>query len=103
MLELRDFDASDAPRVGALLTAIGWEPRYIQGQLGSLGALHVDPNGRVLVAVDGAEVMGYVTVLFAPWNRLAQVHGLAVAPGFQRRGVASALLGAAEAFVRQRG
>jgi ribosomal-protein-alanine N-acetyltransferase len=44
-----------------------------------------------------------VTVLFAPWNRLAQVHGLAVAPGYQRQGVASALIAVTETFVRERG
>ncbi len=101
MAELRSFEPSDVPLIQALLAAIGWEAQYIEGQTASLSALHGDPNARVVVALAGAALAGFVSVAFAPWNRLGQVHGLAVAPVQQRRGIASALLGAAEAFVRE--
>ena len=93
----------DLPAVRGLLGAIGWEAQYVEGQAASLRALQADPNGRALVALAGGEVAGFVTVVFAPWNRLAQVHGLAVAPAVQRQGVAAALVAAAETFARERG
>ncbi len=103
METIRGFEPEDLPGIQALLADIGWEAHYIQGQAGSLLALQRDPNGRAWVASAGTDIIGYVTVLFAPWNRLAQVHGLAVAPGRQRQGVASALIARAEAFVREQG
>jgi len=102
-MELRDCVPDDLPAVRALLREIGWEERYIQGQAGSLLKLQRDPHGQALVAVVERELAGFVTVLFAPWNGLAQLHGLAVAPRFQRRGVAAALVAAAEGFARQQG
>jgi ribosomal protein S18 acetylase RimI-like enzyme len=102
-LSVRPLAPDDLPAVRALLRAIGWADNYIEGQAGSLAALVHDPHGQALVAVAGEAVIGFVSVLFAPWNRLAQVHGLAVAPASQRRGVASTLIAAAEAFARQQG
>jgi ribosomal protein S18 acetylase RimI-like enzyme len=103
MAALRDFRLADLEAVRGVLKGIGWEAQYVEGQAESLRALPGHANARAMVAVEAGEVVGFVTVLFAPWNRLAQVHGLAVAPGFQRRGVASALVGAAEWFARARG
>ena len=103
MAEIRGYEQDDVAGIRALLTAIGWEAHYIEGQAGSLEALTHDPNGRVWVAAAGTEVAGYVTVLLAQWNRLAQIHGLAVDPRHQRQGLASALIARAEAFVREHG
>ena len=100
MPTLRPFTAADLPALRAVLAAIGWAPQYVQGQLDSLPVFSANPHARVLVAAAGDQVVGFVTVLFAAWNRLAQVHGLAVTPSHQRQGQASALLAAAEAFAR---
>jgi ribosomal protein S18 acetylase RimI-like enzyme len=103
MAEIREYEQDDVAGIRTLLMAIGWEAHYIEGQAGSLAALARDPNGRVWVAAAGAEVIGFITVLLAPWNRLAQIHGLAVDPRSQRQGIASALVARAETFVRERG
>ena len=100
MINYRNFEQSDLAGVRAVLAALGWAPQYVTGQLESVQALHGNPNGRVVVAAAEEAVAGFVTVLVAAWNRLAQVHGLAVAPAFRRRGVASALVAAAEDFAR---
>jgi ribosomal protein S18 acetylase RimI-like enzyme len=102
-LELRPFVPADAPGLRALLEKLGWAARYVQGQADSLDALYRDPHGLALVALDGPALIGFVTALFAPWNQLTQVHGLAVVLAYRRRGVASALIAAAEDFARQHG
>ncbi len=93
--------------IGRILEESGWERRYVAGQLAAIDDLttHERPGvrGTVLVAVpEGAEgsVCGFVSVEFRGWNRLGQLHGLAVAPGSKRRGVASSLVLGAEEFVR---
>ncbi len=100
-------DASHRRGIGRVLEENGWERRYVAGQLAAIDDLTADGRpgvrGNVLVAVpEGAEgsVCGFVSVEFREWNRLGQLHGLAVAPGSKRRGVASALVLAAEGFVR---
>src|SRR5687768_3692439 len=103
MEEIRSFKPDDVAAIRALLTRIGWEAHYIEGQANNLATLARDPHGRAWVAAAGPQVTGYITVLLAPWNRLAQIHGLAVDPQHQRQGVASALIARAEAFVREHG
>ena len=46
---------------------------------------------------------GFVCVEYREWNRLGQLHGLAVDPAFKRRGIASELVRRAEQFVRAEG
>ena len=46
---------------------------------------------------------GFVCVEYREWNRLGQLHGLAVDPAFKRRGIASELVRRAEKFVRAEG
>ena len=59
--------------------------------------------GKVYVHEAGGRVGGFVSVEFREWNRLGQLHGLAVEPGLKRRGIASVLVGRAEGFVRGEG
>jgi ribosomal protein S18 acetylase RimI-like enzyme len=86
----------------ALLAQHGWEERYVTGQLDAARKLARDPNGHVLVAVDAAGVVGFATVQVYKWNRLAQLHGLAVSPAQLRRGIASQLIAQAEQFAQTR-
>jgi ribosomal protein S18 acetylase RimI-like enzyme len=98
-----DFTPQHISAVGALLAGHGWEQRYITGQLTAVGRLAADPDGQVLVALTGEQVVGFVSVQVPQWNRLAQLHGLAVHPGRLRRGIASQLVAEAERFARTRG
>ncbi len=90
-----------------LLARNGWEERYIVGQLATLDVLSGDPlpgtRGKVYVAESENLLNGFVCVEFREWNRLGQLHGLAVNPDLRRRGIASALVGHAEGFVRDQG
>ena len=90
-----------------LLARNGWEERYIVGQLAALDVLSGDPlpgtRGKVYVAESENLLGGFVCVEFREWNRLGQLHGLAVDPDLKRRGIAAALVGRAEGFVRDEG
>jgi ribosomal protein S18 acetylase RimI-like enzyme len=46
---------------------------------------------------------GFVSVEYREWNRLGQVHGLAVDPDLKWQGIASALVRRAEELVREEG
>ncbi len=62
------------------------------------------PGTRGRVYVHEAEeepVGGFASVEFRRWNRLGQVHGLAVDPRLKRQGIASALVARAEEFVQR--
>jgi ribosomal protein S18 acetylase RimI-like enzyme len=98
-----DFTPQHAPAIGALLADHGWEPRYISGQLTAARHLAADPDGQVLVALTGEQVVGFASVQVHQWNRLAQLHGLAVHPARLRQGIASQLVAEAERFARTRG
>jgi ribosomal protein S18 acetylase RimI-like enzyme len=93
-----DFAPQHVPAIRALLADYGWEQRYIAGQLAGVEGLTADPNGRVLVALADSDVVGFASVQVYRWNRLAQLHGLAVHPARLRRGIASRLLADAERF-----
>ena len=89
-----------------VLAKNGWEERYVAGQLEALDILSTDtlPGTRGRVYVHEAEegpVGGFVSVEFRRWNRLGQLHGLAVDPRLKRQGIASALVGWAEEFVQR--
>jgi ribosomal protein S18 acetylase RimI-like enzyme len=90
-----------------ILAGNGWEERYIVGQLRALYVLSAaaspGPRGRVYVHEAEDRVGGFVSVEFREWNRLEQLHGLAVDPGLMRCGIASALVGKAEGYVQEEG
>ena len=93
--------------VREVLARNGWEERYIVGQLAALDVLSGDPlpgtRGKVYVAESENLLIGFVCVVFREWNRLGQLHGLAVDPDLKRRGIGSALVVRAEGFVRDEG
>jgi ribosomal protein S18 acetylase RimI-like enzyme len=90
-----------------ILAKNGWDKRYVAGQLEALDALSADasqgPLGRAYVYEAEERVGGFVSVEFREWNRLGQLHGLAVDPRLKRQGVASSLVGRAEEFVKREG
>jgi ribosomal protein S18 acetylase RimI-like enzyme len=86
-----------------VLQTLGWEQRFVDGQLEAIARPSAVAEGCVYVAVDRSGVVGYASAVFERWNRLGHIHGLAVLPAARRRGVAAALVGAVENFLRQRG
>lgn len=88
-----------------ILARNGWEDRYIAGQLDKIDVLSGDPRpgtcGRVYVTESDGALAGFVSIELREWNRLGQLHGLAVDPNLNRRGIASALVSHAEGFVRE--
>jgi ribosomal protein S18 acetylase RimI-like enzyme len=100
---ITDFAPEHATAISTLLAEHGWEPRYVSGQLAAAQRLVADPDGRVLVALSGEQVVGFASMEVHRWNRLAQLHGLAVHPARLRRGIASQLVAESERFARTRG
>jgi GNAT superfamily N-acetyltransferase len=70
---------------------------------------HAEPEGTSLVAVSGHDVAGYVAIVwesnFAGFRDrgIPLLHQIAVAGPFQRQGVATLLMDAAEQLARDRG
>jgi GNAT superfamily N-acetyltransferase len=70
---------------------------------------HAEPDGAGLIATYGSDVIGYVALLwesnYAGFRSrgIPLVHQVAVAGPFQRRGVATLLMDAAEQLARDRG
>jgi GNAT superfamily N-acetyltransferase len=121
-VSIRPADAGDLPelgRLGALLMrahhsfdsrrfmAPGDRPE--EGYARFLGQQLGDADAVVLVAEQGGQVVGYVYAGLEPrsWKELREacgfVHDLAVTEGWRRRGVGSALVEAASAWLRERG
>ncbi len=103
-LSIRRFSPEDRAPIARLLAVIGWEQRYVDGQLQAIEAFARDGhNAGVWVAYEERAFAGYITVQFYAWNRLAQLHGLAVDPALRQRGIAARLVAQAEEFVIERG
>ena len=62
----------------------------------SLQRLLASPSAVILVAKAGVAIAGVAIVLFRASSRIARLYSLAVAPKHTGRGIASALLAAAE-------
>lgn len=96
---IRGFTPADAQEIARILKGHEWEERYVRGQLDALERLARErTSGRVLVAVTGESIAGFVSVELNAWNRLAQVQGLAVARESLRCGIGSRLAAEAERF-----
>jgi ribosomal protein S18 acetylase RimI-like enzyme len=100
---LEAFTAAAAPAVVALLRSHGWSGLQIEGQLEALTALGASGDGLALTATEAGALAGFVSIQVHRWNNLAQIHGLAVRRELLRRGWATRLIEAAEAFARDRG
>jgi ribosomal protein S18 acetylase RimI-like enzyme/uncharacterized protein YndB with AHSA1/START domain len=102
-MELRGFTRADAPGIRALLDKHGWGRDYIDGQVASISALSQSPSGFTAVYVDDRALAGFISVQFYEWNRLSQIHGLAVDPNRARHRIGSLLVRCGEDFARSRG
>lgn len=100
-MEIRTIEATDEASIRSALSAEGWAGPQIEGQLDAIERLAATEDGFVAVASESA-FCGFISMQVYAWNRLAQIHGLAVDGQQRRRGIASALVGAAEDFARSR-
>ena len=107
MITIRDATPEDADQLSPLLEALGYptEPGTLGLRLRDLIA-H-DPTGRVLVAVQGPELLGFATqhgtpVLHRP-TPVGRITGLAVRPGARGSGAGRMLVEAAESHCRALG
>ncbi|MGN5377649.1 GNAT family N-acetyltransferase [Streptomyces lasalocidi] len=63
---------------------------------------HTGPT-RTTVAVAGAEVCGFVTASFAPWNARLTIRDIEVAPAWRGKGIGRDLMRLALGFARECG
>jgi ribosomal protein S18 acetylase RimI-like enzyme len=105
-VSVRRARAEDADDITAVLSELGYSasPEDVARRLAGLDA---DERSAALVAVTGPKVVGMLTLHMVPvlhepgdWCRLT---ALVVAPAARRRGVATALVSAAEAIAREAG
>jgi ribosomal protein S18 acetylase RimI-like enzyme len=96
-----DYSPGYQPSIRMILTRIGWAEQYISSAEQNMQQLSQDnENYGVYMAVIEEAGAGFLYVQYYAWNQLCQIHGLAVDPEFQRRGIASALVTRAEEFAR---
>jgi len=99
---LEPFTTDASSGVIALLRSHGWSYDQVVGQVEALEALAASENGLALIASTANAVAAFISLQVHGWNRLAQIHGLAVRQDMLRRGLATRLIDAAEMFARDR-
>jgi RimJ/RimL family protein N-acetyltransferase len=112
---VRRAEPADAPALAALAAAVAAEPegwlleptpgRTVGDERRYLRYARRDPNAAVLVAEDGGELVGRLSISRDPHPASAHVAdlGVAVAATHRRRGIGTALLAAAEEWARAAG
>ena len=106
MLAIRLLDADDPPVIAVAFNAIGWDKpfeqyrRYLQEQAAG--------DRTVLVARLDGDFAGYVTIVWSSAYAalrdagIPEISDFNVLPQYRRRGIGTALMGAAEALVSER-
>ncbi len=103
-VSITDYSPPHQAAIRRILERIGWAEQYVLAaeQNAEAFSQNREVYGIYMAVVDGS-VVGFVYVQFYEWNRLAQIQGLAVDPGYQRQGVATELVKKAERFAREKG
>src|SRR5262245_27676312 len=103
VVAILDYTPKFQSAIRTILTKIGWAEQYISSAEQNMDRLYQDrANYGVYVAVTGGAAVGFLYVQYFAWNRLCQIHGLAVDPDLQRQGVASTLVARAEDFAKSK-
>lgn len=95
----REITEVQKMQIRNLLREIGWNQRQIDGQIETLEKFVKDKNCIVLYVAEEDEIVGYISAQLSLWNRLGQIHGLAIQPGYRKKGYASTLVKKAEEFM----
>ncbi|HEV2802467.1 MAG TPA: GNAT family N-acetyltransferase [Pyrinomonadaceae bacterium] len=99
-----DYAPQHQAAIRQILERIGWAEQYVAAAEQNAEAFSQNREVYgVYIATVGDSVVGFVYVQFYEWNRLAQIQGLAVDPGYQRHGIAADLVKHAERFGREKG
>jgi ribosomal protein S18 acetylase RimI-like enzyme len=103
-ISITSYSPAHQSAIRQILERIGWAEQYILAAERNAEAFSQDRSVYgVFIAAVGSSVVGFIYAQFYEWNRLAQIQGLAVDPGYHRQGVASKLVKNAERFARERG
>ena len=98
-----DYQPGFQPSIRTILIKIGWAEQYVTAAEQNMQNLSTDKETYgVYLAVSGERAVGFLYVQYYAWNRLCQIHGLAVDVDFHRQGIASALVTRAEEFARSK-
>lgn len=101
---IRPYEPQDLSDIGTVLGRLGWAEQFVTGQLSCIETFAANRgHARGYVISTAKRVIGFSTVLFEPWNRLGQIHGLVVDPQWRRHGLAAQLIREAEAFIQELG
>ncbi len=100
---LLDYSPKYQPSIRVILTKIGWAEQYISAAEQNMHNLYQDAESYgVYMAAISEIAVGFLYVQYYAWNQLCQIHGLAVDPDAQRKGIASALVARAENFAKSK-
>lgn len=98
-----DYSPQHRSAIRQILEPIGWAEHYIVASEHNADRFSQNLDSyAVYIAMQDNVAIGFIFVQFYDWNQLAQIQGLAVAPTYQRQGVASALVHRAEDFARNK-
>jgi ribosomal protein S18 acetylase RimI-like enzyme len=104
-LTVRNATREDAAALSSLLETLGY-PATPDVVIERLRALQTsDRTGRILVAVDGSAVLGFLTLHLTPTlhreTAVGRITGIAVHNAARGRGVGGVLVAAAEQYFRE--
>jgi ribosomal protein S18 acetylase RimI-like enzyme len=103
IIQITTFSQGDQFYLNVLVRNIGWNEAQAIGQIQSIRHFLHDSNSIVIFARDSEKIAAFITCQFYIWNRLGQIHGLVVDPGYRRQSLASQLVKRVEQFLQQKG
>jgi ribosomal protein S18 acetylase RimI-like enzyme len=103
IIQITTFSHNDQDLLMELIRKIGWNEAQAIGQVQSIQHFLQDSNSVVFFAKDADKMAAFITCQFYAWNRLGQIHGLVVDPGYRRQNLASLLVEKSEQFLQQKG
>jgi len=103
---VREMTLHDAQRLAELTTQLGY-PITSATMLGRIHLFLNNPYGKVFVAAIQDNVVGYICIWvrehFHDAHRAARILALVVDTNYQRRGIGTKLIAAAEQYAQQQG